>query len=1030
MKNDRKKHRKWLLLLLLLLFFFAIGTATYATVTGQIPRIFGGYRGPQNIAALQVSDGKEPISQIDPSEINSTDTIDHSSSESSVDPDAPVTSEDQTVNIGTATNTGMNPIPITTSSDTTSTPSSPASHPTSSAPVSSKPTSSAPASSAATSSTPTSSAPVSSSPNSGGKSTGGGGGSKSYPITAVTLDKADITLNKGDTSGSLLATISPANTTGSKTLTWVSKNPAIATVDNTGKVTAVGAGNTEVGVTTSNGKTASCTVTVLVPPTDIKINSDNFSLDKGSSKTLTATVEPEDCTDKSVVWATSNSDIISVDENGKVIAENIGTAKITATTADGKIMASCDVTGVIPIASLKLDQSELSMIKGTDQTLTATIDPPDTTDEKTIAWGSTNPAVATVDSFGKITAVARGMTVISAQVGSHVAECTVTVTVPATGITLNKSNTTIVKGTDETLKVTIFPEDTTNIEVGWTSTDESVATVDGTGKVTAVSVGSTIITATSHDGGYTAQCNVTVVIPVTGVTLNKSELHLIKGNGAALIAAISPVDATDQAVTWSTSNPLVATVDNTGHITTVGGGTVTISVKTHDGDFSASCSVTVTVPVSGISLDKTTLTLIKGTNGKLTAAFAPEDATDKNVIWSSSDSNVCTVDDAGNLTALNSGTAVITAKSEDGGFTAQCNVHVNVPVAGLKIMDTYGHDNTGIVAYNSIWMDGTQQLKAVVSPSDADDKSVIWWSSDPDAISVDENGLVKGTGNGIGTYTIYCKTNSGNYEAFTKIHVYGGTIMGSLKDESTGEWIEGATVKVSLDGVLIDQTVTDSSGEFGFSRDFYAKNYTVEISKPGYVSEVFTLPVTDRGHVYSWLLSKEDGVYFATSGDRYSLWSGGGTNGATQSIDADGTVFLQTPMNQQGLRGAKAGICIDLKTPITMAAASDSTVTVEVGGDMESTGTMGGGADLWVKDNNWTTVGWYSGFNSWPVKPVSFSPVNVGQGQGPVSEHQITQLYIVLDNEQASWNDTYGLILHRGATIKILTTSGYYTVTL
>ena len=121
--------------------------------------------------------------------------------------------------------------------------------------------------------------------------------------------------------------------------------------------------------------------------------------------------------------------------------------------------------------------------------------------------------------------------------------------VPVNGISLNNPSIKLAKGTDESLTVTFLPPDATDKVAVWTSSNESVATVDSSGKVTAVNVGSTIITATSHDGGFTASCNVTVVIPVTGVTLDKSTLTLNRGTTEKLNSTVNPSDATDQVVT-------------------------------------------------------------------------------------------------------------------------------------------------------------------------------------------------------------------------------------------------------------------------------------------------------------------------------------------------------------------------------------------------------------------------------------------------------------------------------------------------
>jgi uncharacterized protein YjdB len=493
-------------------------------------------------------------------------------------------------------------------------------------------------------------------------------------ITQLSLDDTFLSLKKGD-SKTLTATITPADTTEAKAVTWSSSNTSVATVNSNGKITAV-EGGTAV-ITALNGThSAQCAVTVSVPATGITLNNSDLTIDRGSSQTLTAKILPDDTTDSAVDWTSSDANVADVDGFGKVTAVSAGQAVITAKSHDGGFTATCTVHVFVSISKLTLDQSTLNLKKGDTQALTATITPPDTTEDKTIVWTSSDDAVALVDNSGTITAVEGGTATITAKVGSHVAECTVTVTVPVTGISLDKTTLTMTKGTDSVLTPTIAPTDATDKAIEWSSSDNSVCSTDSSGKITANSVGTATITATTHDGGFTAQCAVTVVIPVTGISLNKSATVLIKGNTESLIPTISPTNATDQAVTWKSSDPNVATVDSSGKITAVEGGSAIITVKTHDGGFTAQCTVTVTVPVSGISLNKSSTSLIKGTTETLTATVAPDDATDKAIFWSSSNSSVASVDSSGLITAQAVGNATITVTTHDGNHSAQCLVTV------------------------------------------------------------------------------------------------------------------------------------------------------------------------------------------------------------------------------------------------------------------------------------------------------------------------------------------------------------------
>jgi len=165
--------------------------------------------------------------------------------------------------------------------------------------------------------------------------------------------------------------------------------------------------------------------------------------------------------------------------------------------------------------------------------------------------------------------------------------------IPVADITLNYEELTLISGDTIMLIATVQPNDATNKTVIWTSSNSAVATVNSEGMVTAIAIGEATITATIQDGNKTATCSVSVGIPVTGITLNYEELTLIPGDTLTLIATVQPDDATNKTVTWTSSNPEVATVNEEGLITAVANGEVTIIATTRDGDKIATCAVTV-----------------------------------------------------------------------------------------------------------------------------------------------------------------------------------------------------------------------------------------------------------------------------------------------------------------------------------------------------------------------------------------------------------------------------------------------------
>lgn len=344
-----------------------------------------------------------------------------------------------------------------------------------------------------------------------------------------------------------------------------------------------------------------------------------------------------------------------------------GNGDIKKQTGSGQISVS--------VAGVSLDKTEIVLVEGSSEKLTATVEPANATN-KGVTWSSDHEAIATVDQNGAVTARRGGQATITVTTadGSKTATCTVRVKIqigePVQSVGLNKTELALEVGKTGTLEAKVEPSDATNKNVTWSSSNPEVATVDN-GVVTAVSAGEAIITVTTEDGAKTATCKVTVnapqTVPVTGVTLDKAELTLEKGSTGTLTATVAPQNATNNTVTWSSSNPEFVTVAN-GTVTAVSAGTATITVTTADGNHKATCTVTVipkTVQVSGIQVQGSASVYVGGST-KLTATVTPTNATNQKVTWDSNNESVATVGTDGTVTAVSAGTATITATAQDG----------------------------------------------------------------------------------------------------------------------------------------------------------------------------------------------------------------------------------------------------------------------------------------------------------------------------------------------------------------------------
>ena len=391
--------------------------------------------------------------------------------------------------------------------------------------------------------------------------------------------------------------------------------------------------------------------TKVTPVTGITLNQSTLTLDVGSSETLIAVLVPSNATNKNVIWSSSRTSVATVSNNGVVTGVGEGTAVITVVTADGGFSATCNVTvnpPFISVTGVALNKTSTSILTGGSETLTANITPANATNQN-VSWSSSNTSVATVNNSGVVTGISVGLAsiTVTTEDGGFQAVCEVNVSdtvIPVTGVSLNKSDIALDIDEIETLIAIIEPENATNQNVSWSSSDSSVANVSETGAVTGLAEGNAIITVITDDGGFTSSCNVIVssgVIKVTGVALNKSSTSIIVGDTETLTAIITPENATNQNVSWTSSNTAVATVNSAGVVLSVSIGTTDITVTTEDGGFQATCVVTVTdLPptVTAVTVTPANVTVSAGEMQIFEATVTGTNNPPQEVTWSVSGS--------------------------------------------------------------------------------------------------------------------------------------------------------------------------------------------------------------------------------------------------------------------------------------------------------------------------------------------------------------------------------------------------------
>ncbi len=428
----------------------------------------------------------------------------------------------------------------------------------------------------------------------------------------------------------------------------------------------------------------------LIGVSSVAVDKERQDLSIGASFVLKAIISPSNADNQKIIWTVENSSVVDYVDNqdgsATIKGLKVGTSKVTARTDDGGFMSSCNVTVGVGVEKIELDKSELSLKKGESASLKATIFPENASD-KSLKWGSSDVSVATVDAYGNVKAEGNGEATVfvSSSDGGFTAYCNIKVGTSVTGISLDPREFTLETiGSSFTIKPVISPEDASDLGVVWESADTKVVSVASDGTVTAIGPGTTTVTATTNDGSFTSNCVVSVKSPAQHVSLDKTSLKLLEGESGKLTATVYPLNSTQKTLTWVSDHPDVASVDNEGNVTARKAGAATVTVKVAE-NVTAVCKVTVISRVTGISLSETTVELKPGETRRLTATVLPQNASNAEVTWYSDKESVAKVSQSGLVSAVSTGEATIHVVTSDGGKMATCLVKVGTPVKGITL---------------------------------------------------------------------------------------------------------------------------------------------------------------------------------------------------------------------------------------------------------------------------------------------------------------------------------------------------------
>ena len=518
---------------------------------------------------------------------------------------------------------------------------------------------------------------------------------KDVKVQQITLTPSTSSVVVGE-SLQITVKVLPENATNT-TLKWkITPENVLKPTAVSGQFTAQQVGEALVRAEAADGSGTTAECKVVVKPRlvqSISLNATQKELIIGDSFTLTATLSPENATNRHVIWKLVSGDAISLSNIGVIQAKKVGEALVRAEAEDGSgITAECKVV-VKPrlVQSISLNSTQKNLIIGDSFTLTATLSPENATN-RNVVWKLVSGNAISLSNTGVVQAKKVGEALVRAEAvdGSGVsAECKVVVKPRLVqAISLNATQKHLIVGDSFTLTATLSPENATNRNVIWKLVSGDAISLSNIGVIQAKKVGEALVRAEAADGsGTTAECKV-VVKPrlVQSISLNATQKELIIGDSFTLTATLSPENATNRNVIWKLVSGDAITLSSDGVIQAKKVGEALVRAEAADGSgITAECKVVVKPRlVQAISLKLEKDTVAVGEHFTVTADVLPKNATNSTLQWSVSAPLLLKHLGAGSFEALKTGSATITAQARDGSKQeASCRIEI-VPPTALK----------------------------------------------------------------------------------------------------------------------------------------------------------------------------------------------------------------------------------------------------------------------------------------------------------------------------------------------------------
>lgn len=587
---------------------------------------------------------------------------------------------------------------------------------------------------------------------------------------SLSMSSSSLTLGLG-VNAQLSATPSPSQ--AKSVFEWESSNSAVATVNGSGFVTGVSEGTATITAKARNNVSCSCQVTVRrIQCTSLIIDPSPLWVYLGSTLQLRASCTPSNMQEK-ISWNTDNAHIASVDENGLVHANGLGKVNITASVASGKSSSRSLTVIPVPVSGITMQNpAKKTLDLGESITLGCSVMPNNATN-KVLSWSTSNKKIAVVDGNGKVTAVGKGDATITATTmdgSKKKASVSLKIVSFVHGIALSGPDT-LTSGNKAKLALTVSPSSASNKDVSWASSNSAVVTVNSKGQIAAMQVGNpttVTITATAKDSsGVQGRKQLLVVPRVAAVSVTSPAgtiIDLASGvKTLKLRATVSPGGAL-QSVDWTLNNKKLARVSADGTLLGSKPGKVIVTATAKDGSKKkASISVQILYLIKGITVSGSDA-VAGGKNIQLTAKISPSNATSKALKWSSSNTNVATVDKNGKVIAKQVAirqAVEVSAGAMDGSG-----------ISGKKVLTVFPLTSSMQIKFNGstqwpISGNGrTAKLNVAITPVDAM-QEVNWTTSNSKVAAVSVNGTITFNKAGTVKITAAAKDGSGKKASIT-----------------------------------------------------------------------------------------------------------------------------------------------------------------------------------------------------------------------------------------------------------------------